>query len=134
MSGRVQVARYMHLPMIARKGSVAASARSASFCGHISLLRRVLGQGVVTELQCSMSKSRRMAEVKRYWSIIRIRRSRLRVIRQPRIHSAGPQSVHANFSLISRAGVSDSGELPEAMIMSSTLVADIEKPDEEDRL
>jgi hypothetical protein len=78
-----------------------------------------------------MPNSRRMEDVNCDWStIIRIRLARHRVMRHPRSQSASPQSVVAYFSFISRAALSDSEFVSEAMIMSSMLVADMEKPDE----
>ena len=63
MSGRMQVAKYMHLPTIAQKGREATASCSISVEGDMSAVRCHFGQGVVTTLHLSILKCRRMEEV-----------------------------------------------------------------------
>ena len=75
-----------------------------------------------------------MEEVNWDWSIIRTCLERHLVTRHPRSQSTLPQSVVVYFLLISHAVVSDSVCELDAMIISSTLIADIEKPECVDRV
>lgn len=68
------------------------------------------------------------------WSSMRRRFSQLWVMRQLRIQSASLESVTVNFELISEAAQLDFSFELEARRMSSTLVADMEKVDWEQRV
>jgi hypothetical protein len=134
MSGQVQLDRYMHFPTIAQEGSFAAATRSSSVVGHIELVRRKVGQGVLTELQCSMLKSDKICLVYCSWSSIRNLRCLHLRMRQPRSHSVSPLSMIANCFLICVVAKSDSALESDARRRSSTLVAEIVRAEGNQRI
>ena len=93
----------------------------------MSVVRRRFGHGVTTALQFSIPNSRRIEVTNCSWSIMRRRVSLLRVMRQPRIHSASPESVIENFWSSCVVVKFDSDFEFEASKMSLTLVAEIER-------
>lgn len=125
MSGRVQFDRYMHLPTIAQYGSVDDCWRSSSVVGHIEVVSRKEGQGVLTELQFSMWKSDSIRVVYCSWSIMSIRRSLHLRMRQPRSHLVSPSSVIGNLCFICDVARSDSDLELDARSRSSTLLAEM---------
>ena len=93
----------------------------------MSVVRRRFRHGVTTALQFSIPNSRRIEVTNCSWSIMRRRVSLLCVMRQPRIHSASPESVIENFWSSCLVVKSDSDFELEASKMSSMLVAEIER-------
>jgi len=67
MSGQVQLARYMHLPMMVQYGSRAAFFWSLSDDGDMLVVRQKDGQGVLTMLQFSMWKLARICVMNCSW-------------------------------------------------------------------